>query len=128
MLAQEVCERLGFPLCARPLESGRYFVMWPKHGWDQLRDSVSGQRLLLDAYGCGALLPVQEVRTTRRHMLRHGIACCMAGCVRVMVMVRSTPTPSVGCVWWHNSAECRSPPPPPLCCLLRGFRSSRCSE
>eukprot|EP00198_Chlamydomonas_reinhardtii_P000982 XP_001690317.1 predicted protein [Chlamydomonas reinhardtii] len=57
ILYLEVCERLGFPLAARPLEDGRYFVVWPL----EAPLTADGQRFLVDPYGRGGLLLLQEV-------------------------------------------------------------------
>ncbi|KAG2501503.1 hypothetical protein HYH03_000011 [Edaphochlamys debaryana] len=57
ILYLEVCERLGFPLAARPLEDGRYFVLWPL----EAPLTADGQRFLVDPYGRGGLLLMDEV-------------------------------------------------------------------
>ncbi|GLI67606.1 hypothetical protein VaNZ11_011851 [Volvox africanus] len=57
ILYLEVCERLGFPLAARPLEDGRYFVLWPVDA----PLTADGQRFLVDPYGRGGLLLLEEV-------------------------------------------------------------------
>ncbi|GFR44414.1 hypothetical protein Agub_g5647, partial [Astrephomene gubernaculifera] len=57
ILYLEVCERLGFPLAARPLEEGRYFVLWPR----DVSLTANGQRFLVDPYGRGGLLLAEEV-------------------------------------------------------------------
>ncbi|GIL57243.1 hypothetical protein Vafri_12501 [Volvox africanus] len=57
ILYLEVCERLGFPLAARPLEDGRYFVLWPLDA----PLTADGQRFLVDPYGRGGLLLLEEV-------------------------------------------------------------------
>lgn len=59
ILYMEVCSRLGLPLCARPLEDGRYWLLWPER---QELSAPGGQRLVLDAYGCGSVLRLEEVR------------------------------------------------------------------
>ncbi|EFJ46581.1 hypothetical protein VOLCADRAFT_93041 [Volvox carteri f. nagariensis] len=57
ILYLEVCDRLGFPLAARPLEDGRYFVLWPVDA----PLTADGQRFLVDPYGRGGLLLLDEV-------------------------------------------------------------------
>jgi hypothetical protein len=56
-----VCARLGLPLAARVLrdEAGAYYcVAWPEAG----PLAAAGGRCVVDVYGKGALLTVEEVR------------------------------------------------------------------
>lgn len=61
LLYQEVSSRLGLPLHAQPLEGGRYLVLWPAAAEQQALLAVSGRRFLVDPYGAGALLALDEV-------------------------------------------------------------------
>lgn len=49
---------MGLRMAARPLEGGRYFVLWPTDA--PLRSC--GQRFVVDAYSKGALFLLDEVR------------------------------------------------------------------
>ncbi|KAG1681119.1 hypothetical protein FOA52_015561 [Chlamydomonas sp. UWO 241] len=57
ILYLEVCARLGLTMLAKPLEGGRYFVLWPASS--ELR--VGGERLVVDPYGGGGMLMASEV-------------------------------------------------------------------
>lgn len=55
----QVSRRVGLRMAARPLEEGRYWVLWPENDDHQIW--ADGQRFVVDPYGKGGLLLASEV-------------------------------------------------------------------
>lgn len=58
ILYMMLCRRTGLRMAAKPLDGGRYFVLWPADGTGL---SLGGKSVLLDAYGGGYLYTEDEV-------------------------------------------------------------------
>lgn len=58
----QVCCRLGLTLGFKVLDEGRYCLVWPKAGEQQHLLMAAGEACVVDVYGKGALLTVNEVR------------------------------------------------------------------
>ncbi|KAK9829669.1 hypothetical protein WJX72_007262 [[Myrmecia] bisecta] len=57
ILYMEVCQRLGLPMAAQPLENGKHFVLWPRA--HRLR--AAGKEFVVDANSEGSLFAVDEI-------------------------------------------------------------------
>ena len=55
----QVCQRMGLRMAARPLEGGRYFILWPCEA--PLRSC--GAQFVIDAYSQGEVFLLDEART-----------------------------------------------------------------
>lgn len=105
ILYMEVAARLGLRLAAKPLEEGRYILLWPE---TQLQ--LAGTRYLIDPYGAGCLLSAEEVRRARR---KSG-GVCVGG---VTVPAAGAPGRSSGSAGGPRSV-------PVLACALHWVRPS----